>query len=160
MAIYMDFEGIKGSVTEGGKKGLIPLATMAWGCTRAVDMKVGEVKNRSTNQPAFNQLSITKAVDESSTLLFQSCVTNTTGKKVLLYFMEQAGSGQEIWYEYELQGAFISAYYINGASQGKPNEAIEISYTYIKMKFIPTDPDHKGEAPVPAGYDLKVAAKV
>jgi type VI secretion system secreted protein Hcp len=156
MAIYMDFEGIPGNVTDEGFTGQIRLSSCSWSCTRDYDMTVGSVSDRQSDHPTFGELHFEKVVDESTTPLFQSTFSSKTGKNIKISIVRGGG---EKWLEFEFHGCFITNLVCDDSSSDGV-ESIDVSYSWIKSTYTPYGAGGKAGTPVPAGFDLKTARKV
>jgi len=87
MAIYIEYEGIKGNVTAAGYKNHIEVSSLAFGVLRGISMEPGNVSNRETACPSLSQITVKKTVDSSTVSFFKESVTGATGKKVAIKFV-------------------------------------------------------------------------
>ena len=62
MAIYMEYDGIKGNVTAKGYEGMIALDFVTLRVQRAINMKTGELVNRESSNPRFAVLETARQV--------------------------------------------------------------------------------------------------
>ncbi len=55
MAIYIEYEGIKGNVTAVGYKNPIAVSSLAFGMLRGISMEAGNMSNREATYLSFTQ---------------------------------------------------------------------------------------------------------
>ncbi len=149
MAIYLEYEGIKGSVTANGYKDHIEVLSVDFKVARSVSMTSGNLFNRKTSPPSISQASITKAVDSSSSVLFNESVTGSTGKKVIIKFVHTNTKKVVEFLEHTLENCIISSYKFSVTAEGQPQETIHLSFSKILINY----KDHGGSKR--AGYNLE-----
>jgi type VI secretion system secreted protein Hcp len=156
MAIYMQYDGIKGDVTTDGFKEWIDLSSMQFGVGRAITMTTGKAANRAHGAPSFSEITVSREFDMSSTGLLQSAVSGTDGKKVKIVIVESNGKDLKKYVEYELEDVMVSSYSVSSGG-GVPAESISLSYTKITMSYTASDKSGKqGQVPR-VTYDLATA---
>ena len=65
--IYLKFDSIKGSSTEGGEfKDWIPVQDASFGFGVMISMSTGDMKNRVSSRAQFQEISCSKATDLST----------------------------------------------------------------------------------------------
>ena len=75
MAIYLEYEGIKGNVTADGYKDCIAVDSVQFGVGRGISMEAGNVSNRESTRPSVSEVTLTKKADNSVTAIFKEAVT-------------------------------------------------------------------------------------
>ncbi len=75
MAIYLNYQGIKGSVTAEGYKGMIALRHFKFNISRKQNMTTGDTANRKASNPKFSTIRIEKRFDASSIDLYRASLT-------------------------------------------------------------------------------------
>ncbi|VAW60643.1 hypothetical protein MNBD_GAMMA11-361 [hydrothermal vent metagenome] len=85
MAVYLNYQGIQGSVTAKGYKGMIALRHFKFHVSRKINMVTGHMVNRESTIPEFSTVRIEKRADVSSTDLFRSSVSASTGKQASIH---------------------------------------------------------------------------
>lgn len=160
MAIYMKIDGIDGNVTAKGHEKWIEVKDVSFGNGRGVSSaSPGNQTNREASIPSFSEISLTKAMDETSPKIFvESCIGKA--KKIQLHLC-RSGDNISSYMEYTFTDALISSYSTsaNGSSE-HPTERLSLNFSKIEMKYIPYKDDNTAGSPVPAGYDLVAGAKV
>ncbi|MBN4080604.1 type VI secretion system tube protein Hcp [Beggiatoa alba] len=71
MAIYLQYEDIKGNVTAEGYQDHIALQTVNFGVSRRVSMEPGNISNREFNHPVLSEISLNKTIDRSGGIYTQ-----------------------------------------------------------------------------------------
>ena len=157
MAIYLEFEGIKGNVTAEGYTDHIAVNTVDFGVARGITMEAGNMANREATRPALTEVNLTKFADNSVSALFKESVTGSAGKTVKIKFV-RTGADKVIEYmDYELSNALISSYSISASSEGEPMENISLSFSKIMVNYNDHDATNKQSSPQRVGYDLTTA---
>jgi type VI secretion system secreted protein Hcp len=156
MAIYMQYEGIKGDVTTDGFKEWIDLSSMQFGVGRAITMTTGKAANRAHGAPSFSEITVSREFDMSSTGLLQSVVSGTDGKTVKIVIVETSGKDLKKYVEYELADVMVSSYSVSSGG-GVPSESISLSYTKITMSYTASDKAGKAGNVPRVTYDLATA---
>ena len=150
MAIYMQVEGIEGTVTEAKHSKWIGIDSYQWGVGRPISMDTGSIADRGNSKPSLSEITVTKTYDSSSPKLF-TWATVGTGKKVTLHFTKEDGSS---FIEVVLESVIPSGYSLSSGG-AEPSESLSLSYIKIEMKRIPYDDKNVAGTPIPVGYDLK-----
>jgi len=158
MAIYLDYEDIKGTVTAEGYEGMISLKYFRFNVSRKINMEPGGMANRENSLPTFSTVYIEKFSDISTPALFNVSVAGNKGKRAILHFM-RTGTDKSIEYmTYTLENCLISRYLIFHTDLTKaPHEQIELSYTSILMSDTGRNANNQAVDTFRHGYDLSKA---
>ena len=109
---------------------------------------------------AFSDLSVTKYVDKSSPVLFQTCATGTHIDKATLHIRKSGDKPQE-YLTIELTEAYVSSFSQSGADgAGLPSESMTLNFSKITMTYKEQKKDGSLGAGSPIGWDLKANKKV
>jgi len=157
MAIFLEYEGVKGNVTADGYKDHIALKSVRFGVRRGISMEPGNMSNREATRPVVNQITVTKAADVSATALFKEAVTGSAGKKAVLKFVQTGTDKVQQFMDYTLENCLISGYWINAESQSQPEETVTLSFSKIMVNYSDFDASNKSTSPQRVGYDLATA---
>ena len=163
MAIYMKVPGIDGSVTAKGYEKQIELTSMNFGVSRAVAMDIGNVANRKAGLPQFQEISITKNMDESSYGCLKEAVMATKGNDIEISIVEPGDAPAE-FVKYTLTDTFFAHYSLSGAGgAGSGKEALQesgmLSFSKIEVAFTPADATGSAGTPQRVIYNLATASK-
>ena len=157
MAIYLEYEGIKGNVTADGYKDHIAVLSVQFGVGRGISMEAGKMSNRESTRPSLSEISLSKEADNSVTALFKEAVTGSAGKKVVIKFVRTGADKVQEYMDYTLENCLVSGYSISGDSEGTPMETITLSYSKIMVNYSDFDKTNKSGNPQRVGYDLESA---
>lgn len=157
MAIYVEYEGIKGNVTAEGFADHIKVLSLNFGASRGISMEAGHMANREATRPSLSEITFTKMADISSTPLFKEAVTGATGKKVKIKFVQTGADKVTMFMDYELEDCLVSSYSISAGGEGDPVESISLSYSKLLVNYHDYDKKNAGKSPQRAGYDLTTA---
>jgi len=157
MAIYIEYEGIKGNITANGYKDHIGASSLQFGVGRGISMEAGNLANREATRPSISEITFTKLADISSTSLFKEAVSGSAGKKVVIKFV-QTGADQLVEFmTYTLENCLVSGYSVSGDGESDPVESISLSFAKIMVNYSDYDKSNKSATPQRVGYDLAIA---
>ncbi len=157
MAIYLEYEGIKGNVTADGYKDHIAVESVQFGVGRGISMEAGNLSNRESTRPSLSEITLTKAADNSVTAIFKEAVTGSAGKKVVIKFVRTGADKVQEYMDYTLENCMVSSYSMSASSEGEPMESISLSYSKIMINYSDFDKTNKSGNPQRVGYDLESA---
>ncbi len=157
MAIYLEYEGIKGNVTAEGYKDHIAVQSLSFGVGRGISMEPGNLSNREATRPTVSEVTLTKVADNSATALFKEAVTGSAGKKVTVKFVQTGADKVTEYMDYVLEDCLVSGYQISGNGDGDPVETISLSFSKIMVNYNDFDKSNKSSSPQRVGYDLTTA---
>ena len=155
MAIYVEYEGIKGNVTAEGYKDHIAVDATTFGVGRGISMEVGNLSNRESTKPSISEVTCTKFADTSTVSLLKEALTGSKGKKVKIKYVRTGADKVTEFMSYELEDALISSYSANATSEGEPSESLTISFSKVLVTYNDSDSTMGGGSPNRTGYDLK-----
>jgi len=157
MAIYLEYEGIKGNVTADGYKNHIAVESVQFGVGRGISMEAGNLSNRESTRPSLSEITLTKAADNSVTAIFKEAVTGSSGKKVVIKFVRTGADKVQEYMDYTLENCLVSSYSMSASAEGEPMESISLSYSKIMINYSDFDKTNKSGSPQRVGYDLESA---
>ncbi len=157
MAIYLEYEGIKGNVTADGYKDHIAVESVQFGVGRGISMEAGNLSNRESTRPSLSEITLTKAADNSVTAIFKEAVTGSAGKKVVIKFVRTGADKVQEYMDYTLENCLVSSYSMSASAEGEPMESISLSYSKIMINYSDFDKTNKSGNPQRVGYDLESA---
>ena len=157
MAIYIEYEGIKGNITAGGYKDHIGASSLQFGVGRGISMEAGNLANREATRPSISEITFTKLADISTVSFFKESVSGSAGKKVVIKFV-QTGADQLVEFmTYTLENCLVSGYSVSGDGESDPVESISLSFAKIMVNYSDYDKSNKSATPQRVGYDLAIA---
>jgi type VI secretion system secreted protein Hcp len=155
----MQYEGVKGSVTEQGHKEWIELDSCQMGVNRHITNPVGKGTNREAAAPSVGEIVITKAQDDASEGLFRAALCGP-GKKVTIHFCKTDEDKIETYLQFELENTLVSSYSVSGTggtTHGRPTESLSLNFTKLMNTYTHVDPKNKQSTNKRAGFDLATA---
>ncbi len=157
MAIYLEFEGIKGNVTAEGYEGQIAIMSVSFGVSRIVSMEPGSLTNRELSACNLSPVSLSKEADNSVTAIFKQATSGSAGALATLRFVRTGTDTVQEYMTMELTNSIVSGYSISASGDGAPMESIELSYSKIEISYTDYDETNKAGNPTRASYDLAIA---
>jgi len=157
MAIYLEYEGIKGNVTADGYEDHIAVLSVEFGVGRGISMEAGNMSNRESTRPSLSEVVISKEADNSVTAIFKEAVTGNAGKTVTVKFVRTGADKVQEYMSYTLEDVLVSNYSMSATSEGEPIENIHLSYSKIMINYSDFDKTNKSGNPQRVGYDLHTA---
>jgi len=136
MAIYMNYNDIKGDVTAKGHEGWVQLDSFGWGAGRALSSRTGRSADRESSAPTIQEITISKSADISSTKLLNEALRGE-GQKVVIDFCKTDKDLLEIYMQYTLENCMVSSYSVSGSGgdhDARPHETLSLNFTKIEYK--------------------------
>lgn len=158
MAIYLEYDGIKGNVTASGYEGCIAINSVNFGINRGISMVVGHLSNREISRPVITEVTLGKIVDGSVVAFFKEAVSGSESKNVIIKFIHTGENKVREYMSYVLENCLVSSYMIVAKDGSEPTETIALSFSRVMVSYIDYDSKNKPGNPQHVGYDL-VAAK-
>jgi type VI secretion system secreted protein Hcp len=141
VAIYMDFDGVKGDVTTADYKGWIELNSFQFGVSRAVSSGAGGA-TRESSAPSISEIVVSKYLDASSPKLYQDSLAGAFDTKVQIKMTSTTKNKVETFLTYELTDCGVSSY---SQSSGGDAPVESLSLNFAKIQMTPTPLDNKGQ---------------
>jgi type VI secretion system secreted protein Hcp len=152
VAIYMEFKGIKGQVTEDKHKDWIELSSLQFGVGRGVSSGAGGT-TRESSAPSISEITVTKVNDVASPKLYEDALAGNFDKDVTIEFTQTTKNQTDTYLKIELKDCGISGYSISSGGDA-PSESLSLNFT--KIVYTPTPLDKAGKVVKGdvVGYDL------
>ena len=152
MPIYMDYDGVKGSVTAAGHEKWIELHSCQLGTNRHITSPTGRGENREASAPSVSEIVVTKSTDEASTGLFRESLWGE-GKKVKIDFCKTDKDKFEPYLQLELENTMVSSYSVSSGGD-RPMESLSLNFTKITYNNIGLGKANETGNPDRAEWDL------
>ena len=152
MAIYMDFDGVKGDVTTAEYKGWIELNSFQFGVSRAVSSGAGGA-TRESSAPSISEIVVSKYLDASSPKLYQDSLAGAFDRKVTIKMTSTTKNKVETFLTYELTDCGVSSYSQSSGGDA-PVESLSLNFTKIMMTPTPLDKSGQVKKGDVVTYDL------
>ena len=155
MAIYMNYDGVQGDVTETGHTKWIELNSFQWGVGRGISTSVGSAAERESSAPSVSEVVVTKENDVATGKLMQEALGGH-GKTVKIDFTRTDKSKQDVYLSLELTNTMISGYSHSGGGD-RPMETVSLNFTKVVFKTKQMKDDATEGQPFNVTYDLETA---
>jgi type VI secretion system secreted protein Hcp len=151
MAIYMQVDGITGSVTAQGYEGWIELSSFQWGVSRSIGTAARGAAGRESASPTISEIAVTKRGDASSVGLLRYALGGALDKTFIISFTTTTARPIE-FLQYQLENVGLSSFSVR--SDGDiPVESLSLNFTKITETLTPLEPGTG--SPQTVGYDLR-----
>ncbi len=160
MAIYLDYEGVKGSVTAEGYQGHIEIDSFSYRITRKIAMETGHLANRESSRPQISKVTLLKDFDNSTAGLFKEVLTGAVGKTAIIKFVRTGTDQVEEYMDCTLENCLVSHYAMTGSCYTNPAEVILLSFSKIIISYKGRNATNQSGSPLRVGYDLATATPV
>jgi type VI secretion system secreted protein Hcp len=147
---YLIIDGIEGQSTS--RKKAIDIYSFSFGASLPTSFSQSTGESRA-GRADFSDVAVSKAVDKTSPLLFQHCITGDFFKKVEIIYDKAMGNKQEDYFKIILEDAVISNISLSGGSEN-PTEQLSFAFKKIKVSYNP-EKDKKLEGFVDKGFDVQ-----
>ena len=155
MAIYMNYNNIKGDVTETKHATWVELHSCQWGVGRGISSTVGSSAERESTAPSISEIVVSKENDVASGKLMTEALSGD-GQTVQIDFTRTFKDSQEIYLTLTLTNTIISGY-SHSSSGERPIETISLNFTKIQYTTNQMKPDGTQGDPDHVIYDLSTA---
>lgn len=157
--MFMKIGDIKGESLDSKHVGEIDVMSFSWGLTQSGTLAFGG--GAGAGKAQFSDFSFTTNVSKASPTLFLACASGEHIKDAQLSVRrsgENVGS-QEDYLIVKMNDVIISSYQTSGGGD-RPTESVSMAFAKIEYSYRPQKPDGSLDAPVTAGWDLKLNVKI
>jgi type VI secretion system secreted protein Hcp len=148
---YLKVDGRPGASTS--KKDHIDILQFSFGASMqhviGPQSAGGEARAGRAN---IHDVTIMKAMDKVSPLLFDDCVTGNVLKTVDIIYDKPMGDSQEDYIKYHMENALITSVQHSGSNEN-PVESITFAFEKIKVSYNPEE-EGKLKGFIDKGFDL------
>lgn len=156
---FIKFDGIKGESADSKHKDEIDLESWSWGESNAGG--VGRGGGGGSGKVTMQDFHFVMRTNTASTSLMKACATGQHIKTATLT-ARKAGKGQQEYLTFKFQDVLVSSYQTGGSGGSSivPMDQVSLNFSKIEFEYAQQKADGSADAPVKAGYDLKLNAKV
>ena len=158
MPIYMQYDKIKGDVTEEGHKDWVEVNSFQWGVGRGISTPTGAAHNREASAPSVSEVTITKPLDKATVPLLTEFY-HGHGKEVKFDFCTTDKAKMRVYMSYTLTDVMLSGYSTSSGGE-RPSESLSLNFTKVMTKVITHDPTGKVAESPSITYDVGKAKTV
>ena len=152
MAIYLEVDGITGSVTTQGFANQSELNSFQWGVSRSIGTAASGSTARESSNPTISEITVTKLADAASPDIANYALAGQLNKKFTVHFTTTTAGQVTEFLKHELENVGLSHYSVSSGGD-LPMESMSLNFTKITTTFIPMDPSVSGQNKV-VSYDL------
>ena len=155
---FLKIDGIKGESTDSKHKDEIEIESFSWGVSQSGSFATGG--GGGAGKAQFQDFHFNTNVSKASPLLFLRCATGEHIKEATLT-VRKAGEQKQDFMHLKMNDILISSYQSSGsAGQELPTDQVSINFAKIEFSYQAQRADGSLDAPVTAGWDLKLNKKV
>ena len=154
---YVDFGGqIKGNSQDANHVEWIEVSMVSQGINRNIDPTSKPRDALTKSQVQLGGIEMQKNADESSPELVAAVCKGQVFPEVTIDLVRVSDSGNEVFYQWILENAYVSNYGVHGTSMGgiDTTETLTLNYEKIKWSYKKVDEAGKPQGSVDAGWDL------
>lgn len=155
----LEIDGIKGESSDAKHKEAIIIDSFSWGATQAGS---AAGSSAAAGKVVFQDIHFTTRLSSASPQLFLTCATGQHIKKAVL-FVRKAGGDQQEYFKVTMEDILVSSYQQSAAEAQEddvPLDSFSLNFARLLLEYTPQRADGSADAPVKAGYDLKLNRKV
>ena len=153
MALYLQIQGINGSVSATGVNNAILINSLQHHGAQTISVDDGSKCRRVQGGLTFHDVTVIKPLDCSSSSLLHAFYTAKVIPMVTCIF---AVTGDQLLpvVKEEFKNAIITHYETCFHSTGMPTEKITLNISAITMRYMGADNKGNGQSPRATGYDF------
>ena len=148
---YLKVDGRPGASTS--KQGYIDVLSFSFGATQQhVIGPASAGAEARVGRADVHNLTVMKAMDKTSPLLFDDCVTGNVLNSVDLIYDKPMGDQQEDYIKYHMEKVLITSVQHSGSNEN-PTESVSFAFEKIKVSY---NPEEEGQLKgfIDKGFDL------
>ncbi|MFL5581390.1 MAG: Hcp family type VI secretion system effector [Gemmatimonadaceae bacterium] len=156
---FLKLDSIDGESTDKVHKGWIDVESWSWGETNQGTHHGGG--GGGAGKVAMQDFHFVMKMSKATPKLMLSCATGQHIKKAEL-ICRKAGGKQENFLTIKFSDLLVSSYQTGGSGGSSivPMDQVSLNFSKIEFEYAQQKADGSADAPVKAGYDLKLNAKV
>ncbi len=156
---FLKIKGIEGEANDKTHKNEIELESWSWGESNSGSHAGGS--GGGSGKVAMQDFHFVMKVNKASPKLFLACATGEHIPEATLT-CRKAGKEQQEFLKFKFSDLLISSYQTGGSSHGDviPSDQCSFNFSKIEVEYKEQKPDGTLGGAIPAGYNLKLNAKV
>lgn len=152
MPIYVQYDVIKGDVTEAGHSQWLEVNSFQWGVGRGISSPTGGAADRESSAPSVSEIVVTKPTDIATVTLLNEALQGD-GKDVTLDFCKTDKGNLSVYLSFVLNNTMISGYSLSSGGD-RPQESLSFNFTKVMCTDIGMGAKGDDGQPATVGYDL------
>jgi len=156
---YLKIKGIEGEAQDKTHKNEIEVESWSFGESNSGSHAHGA--GGGAGKVAMQDFHFVMKINKASPKLFLACATGEHIPEAVLT-CRKAGKEQQEFLKYKFSDLLISSYQTGGSAHGDivPTDQISFNFSKIEVEYKPQNADGSLGGSIPAGYNLKLNAKV
>jgi type VI secretion system secreted protein Hcp len=156
---FLKIKGIDGEAQDKTHKGEIELESWSWGESNSGSHSGGS--GGGSGKVAMQDFHFVMKVNKASPKLFLACATGEHIPEAILV-CRKAGKDQQEFLKVKFSDLLISSFQTGGSAHGDvvPTDQISFNFSKIEFEYKEQKADGTLGGGIPAGYNLKLNAKV
>ncbi|MFK7767232.1 MAG: Hcp family type VI secretion system effector [Mariniblastus sp.] len=153
---YVDLQSIKGNSQDAKHKEWIEVSMISQSVNRNINSTAKPREALTKSQVQLGGIDLQKNADESSPELVAAVCEGKVFPQVTIDLVRVTADGNEVFYQWILTDAYISAYGVHGANMGsiETSENLTLCYSTIKWSYKKKDEKGKAQGSVDTGWDV------
>ena len=154
---FLKIDGVSGESADQKHKGEIELESFSWGATNDVAPGGG---GGGAGKVSIQDFHFVKKADKASPRLFLACASGQHLKSAVLT-ARRAGKSQQEFLLYKFTSVLVTSFQ-TGGSEGSdmPHDSVSFDFAKIEVEYRPQKADGSLDAPIKAGWDVKLSKKL
>jgi type VI secretion system secreted protein Hcp len=151
---YLELDGIDGESQDKDHKDKINIESWSWGMSQSGTTHLGT--GSGAGKVNVQDLSLTKIIDKSSTVIMKHC---TTGKHISsgkLHCYKASGDSRVKYLELEMKNILVSSYQSGGSGGDQQMESFSLNFGEYKMTYTQQMADGSAGPAVDFGWKIPV----
>ena len=148
---YLKIDGRPGASTS--KKDCIDVLSFSFGASQQHVIGGSAGAESRAGRTEVHNLTVMKALDKTTPLLFDDCCTGNILKTVDLIYDKPMGDQQEDYFKIHMEGALITSIQHSGSNEN-PTESISFAFEKVKVSYNPEE-GGKLKGSIDKGFDLR-----
>jgi type VI secretion system secreted protein Hcp len=153
---FLKLDGIPGESRDLKHKGEIELESFFWGEANAVIPTGG---GGGVGKVQVEDLHIAMKMNKASPLLLVACASGQHIKQAVLT-ARRALKAQQEFLVYKLTDVLVASYHTTGGTDSVPMDQVAFNFAQVQVEYRSQKPDGSLEAPVKAGWDVRLNKKI
>jgi len=151
--MFLKLEGIKGEAQDKTHKDEIDVLAWSWGISNSGSSHMGG--GSGSGKANFQDISVTKYVDFSSTFLMTACATGKHIAEANLV-VRKAGENPLEYIKMTLKDCLITSVSTGGSGgEDRLTENLSINFAKVNVVYVPQSEKGGGAGNAPFNYDIK-----
>lgn len=151
--MFLKIDGIEGESEDSVHKGEIDVLSWSWGMSQSGSAHEG--KGGTSGKVNVQDITFTKHLDKSSTVLMSRCCDGTHIKNAVLTMRKQSGDTPVEYLKIEFTDLIVSSYQTSGSGDEIPFETISFNFGKHNVTYKPQSNEGSEEGAVEHGWDIR-----